>query len=73
MRSDALASLGKGLLVPVADGPPGLLAAAARLREDAGLRQELTAASVAAAATCRPDAVGAALCEHYRRALAGAR
>ena len=70
---DALASLGKGLLVPVADGPPGLLAAAARLREDAGLRQELTAASVAAAATCRPDAVGAALCEHYRRALAGAR
>ena len=69
---DALASLGRGLLVPVGDGPGGLLAAVSRLREDGALRRELVASATSAVMQCSPAAVGAALTEGYRRALHGA-
>ena len=68
---DALADLGRGLLVPVADGPAGLLAALRRLREEPALRASLIEASAAAPARCRPDVVAAALASAYRRARAG--
>ena len=66
---DALSSIGRGLLVPAADGPRGLLAATRRLRDDAALRAELVTAGDAAAAKCCPAEVGAVLTTAYRAAL----
>jgi len=68
---DALGDLGRGLLVPVADGPAGLLAALRRLQDEPTLRASLVEASAAAPERCRPDAVAAALASAYRRARAG--
>lgn len=66
---DALGALGRGLLVPVADGPGGLLAAVRRLRDEPGLRAELIEAAGVAVPRCCPDAVGAALATAYRDAM----
>ncbi|MFK7742571.1 MAG: glycosyltransferase [Planctomycetota bacterium] len=67
---DALADLGRGLLVPEADGPAGLRAALTKLRRSSALVDELTASSRSAVDRCAPSAVAKALLANYRRALA---
>jgi glycosyltransferase involved in cell wall biosynthesis len=67
---DALGSVGRGLLVPVADGPAGLLEAVVRIRNDANLRSTLVDQAVAASRQCRPEVVGRQLAAAYRGALA---
>ena len=66
---DALGSLGRGLLVPVADGPAGLLRASRRLRGDPELRAALVESGRAAGPRCHPEVVGAELTRVYRAAM----
>ena len=67
---DALGELGKGLLVPVEDGPRGLLRALRRLRDEPSLRASLVAESARVPPRCRPEEVAASLASAYRRARA---
>lgn len=66
---DALADVGRGLLVAPADGPAGLLQAVQRLRKDARLRAELVDEAAVASERCSPDAVGRQLAAAYREGL----
>jgi glycosyltransferase involved in cell wall biosynthesis len=63
---DALAELGRGVLVPAAAGPAGLAAAVAPFLIDAGAARLLVASARAAVARCTPDAVAEALLSLYR-------
>lgn len=63
---DALAELGRGVLVPAAAGPAGLAAAVAPLLADAEAAREQVRSARAAAAGCAPAAVAARLLALYR-------
>jgi glycosyltransferase involved in cell wall biosynthesis len=63
---DALADLGRGVLVPVAAGPAGLAAAVAPFLADAGAARSLVASARAAVARCTPAAVADQLLQLYR-------
>jgi glycosyltransferase involved in cell wall biosynthesis len=65
---DALAGWGRGLLVPVAHGPQGLLAALRRLAAEPTLQNDLVAAGRASVGRFAPAAVAAALLAAYRGA-----
>ena len=66
---DALAELGRGLLVPAAEGPAGLRRALERLRGDRELRAAVVADASAAVGACAPDRVAGHLAAAYREAL----
>ncbi len=66
---DALQTVGRGVLVPVADGPAGLLAGLQRLRCDASFAADLCDHARRAVARCRPEAVAERLRSADREAL----
>ena len=68
---DALAQLGRGILVPSEDGAAGLLRAVDRLRQEPRFAADLVAQSRVAVRACRPELVAASLADAYRRALRG--
>lgn len=63
---DALAELGRGVLVPPAAGPAGLAAAVGALLADASAAGELVRAAKQAVAQCAPAVVGERLLGLYR-------
>lgn len=69
---DALANLGRGILVPVGDGPRGLLAAAERCLADPAGTAAAAAGNRAAVAQFDPGTIARRLLAEYRAALAAA-
>lgn len=67
---DALSHFGRGVLVPEADGPAGLVGALVALRGDDAARQELVSGARGAVDTCAPAAVAAQLLGAYAAAAA---
>jgi glycosyltransferase involved in cell wall biosynthesis len=63
---DALSHFGRGVLVPEADGPAGLVGALVALRGDDAARQELVSSARGAVDACAPAAVAAQLLGAYR-------
>ncbi len=66
---DALGSLGRGVLVPPADGPAGLLEALRRLRADPAFARSVTGDAARAVARCRPEEIADRLLTAYLEAL----
>jgi glycosyltransferase involved in cell wall biosynthesis len=69
---DALSHFGRGVLVPVADGPSGLARAMTALRSDGSLQSRLVRDARMAVHSCSPPAVAAGLLSAYRKAAASA-
>lgn len=69
---DALSHFGRGVLVPVDDGPSGLARAMQALRSDSRAQSRLVADARRAMHTCSPPAVAAELLSAYRKAAASA-
>lgn len=67
---DALSHFGRGLLVPEADGPAGLLGALRQLRTDPAAQKALVADARRAVHACSPDVVAARLLAAYQDAAA---
>jgi len=67
---DALSHFGRGLLVPEADGPAGLLRALRTLRADSAAQKALIADARRAVHACSPEVVAARLLDSYRAASA---
>lgn len=65
---DALQDVGRGVLVPPADGPAGLAAALASLHADPGVRASLVAEARGAVDRCDPAQVAAGLLAAYQAA-----
>lgn len=67
---DALSHFGRGVLVPVADGPGGLARALAALHSDGRAQSQLVAAARQAVHACSPAVVAAGYLTAYRQAAA---
>ncbi|MFT4839950.1 MAG: glycosyltransferase involved in cell wall biosynthesis [Planctomycetota bacterium] len=67
---DALSHFGRGVLVPVAEGPAGLARALAALRADGSMQSRLVSDARKAVHACSPPVVAAALLSAYRKAAA---
>lgn len=67
---DALSHFGRGVLVPVADGPAGLARALAALRADGSVQSRLVSDAYRAVHACSPPVVAVRLLSAYRKVAA---
>lgn len=67
---DALSDFGRGILVPVSDGPAGLARALSSLHDDPALQLGWIRDAERAVELCKPTAVAGGLLKAYRQALA---